>query len=277
MLSLTNLINLFYCYYLYARNGLLTVINDRALFFTDFVMGTLSPFIIQLILWNAVFSNQKATVPNFTFDDIIYYYAFALLLARLNNGYDVIKYLSTNIREGTLDVWLIKPSSYIKQRLFTFLGESLLYALPIIILHLIRSISSITDNNINLSILSGLGSLIIILILSQLLSFLLSFTLALLSFWVIEYNILLSFSFVSSALLGGTLLPPSLWPNWLIPIMTYNPYHFTISAPAQYFTTYDSAILIHFLIGSLFYINILYLLICFFWSKGLKTYNSAGG
>lgn len=263
--------------YLYARNGLLTIVNDRAMFFTDFVMGTLSLFSIQFILWNSIFSTENSSINNFSFNDIIYYYAFALILSRLNNGYDLIRSLSEHIREGKLEVWLTKPFSYLSQRLFTFLGESTLYAIPLLVVYIIKHTSLPIEINSIISLLSGFFTIFLVVAISQLLSFLLSFGLSLISFWVIEYHILLSFSILSSALLGGVLLPPSFWPNWLIPLMRYNPYHFTISAPAEYLTTYNKAVFNHFLLGSTVYIIIISIFIRIGWNKGMKVYNGAGG
>ncbi|WP_375645812.1 hypothetical protein [Bartonella sp. TT29SHDZB] len=57
MLNLKNLSNHCFGMFLFAKNGLLTVLSDRAMFFTDIIIGTLSPFVIQLLLWNALFSD----------------------------------------------------------------------------------------------------------------------------------------------------------------------------------------------------------------------------
>ncbi|QCR10356.1 ABC transporter permease [Brenneria rubrifaciens] len=247
------------------------------MFFTDFFMGTVSPFIIQLILWNSIFSSQTGKINSFSFNDIIYYYAFALMLSRMNNGYDMIRTLSGHIRKGELEVWLTKPFHYLAQRFFTFFGESILYTIPVLVLFFIRHLSFLEAEKADVSFLYTLLAVIMIIIISQLLCFLLSFCLSLLCFWVIEYNILLSFSIFSSALLGGVLLPPSFWPDWLMPLMKYNPYHFTISAPAEYMTTYAESVFLHFLIGGIFYIFVFFLIIRIVWFKGMNVYNGAGG
>lgn len=277
MLNLKNLISQLHVMYLYAKNGLLTIVNDRVMFFTDFIMGTLSPFIVQLILWNAIFLDRNSSINGFSFGDIIYYYAFALILSRLNNGYDLIRSLSEHIRDGELEVYLTKPFSYITQRLFTFLGESILYAIPLIAVYCIRSVLSNENGSVFVAIATSGCMILFVIIVSQLLCFLLSFALSLLSFWVIEYNILLSFSILSSALLGGVLLPPSFWPEWLQPLMQFNPYRFTISAPAEFLTTYDSTVFNHFVLGSAFYILFFVVFINLVWSKGMDAYNGAGG
>ncbi|WP_348641138.1 ABC-2 family transporter protein [Bartonella tribocorum] len=172
--------------FFYARNGLLTVLSDRAMFFTDIVMGTLFPFVIQLLLWNALFSDTGNTINGFSFHDMMYYYAFALVLGRLNNGYNVIKFFSHYVKEGQLEVYLTKPFKYMIQMLFTFLGESVLYSIPLLALFVVKLVLSY--ENI-LSLVIAFLFFFLIIIISQLLCFLLSFGISLLSFWVIDYKI----------------------------------------------------------------------------------------
>ena len=277
MLSLKSLINPLLTIFLYSRNGLLTIVNDRAMFFTDFFMGTISPFIIQIILWHSIFSSNMETINNFSFHDMLFYYAFALMFSRMNNGYDMIRTLSSHIRKGELEVWLTKPFSYISQRFFTFFGESILYIAPLFLVFFIKQFFWHAEHNVIVSIVYSTLILLTITILSQLLCFLLSFSLSLLCFWVIEYNILLSFSIFSSALLGGVLLPASFWPTWLAPLMKYNPYHFIISAPAEYMTNFSDTILLHFISGSIFYVFLFFIIIKIMWVKGMSRYNGAGG
>lgn len=274
MLNLKNLSNHCFALFLFAKNGLLTILSDRAMFFTDFVMGTLSPFMIQLLLWNALFSDTSDNINGFGFQDMMYYYAFALVFSRLNNGYGIIQSFSKHVKEGQLEVYLTKPFSYMTQMLLPFLGESVLYAIPLIALFTIKLLLSY-ENILGLIIAFLLFFLIFVL--SQLLCFFLSFAIALLSFWVIEYNILLSFSILSSALLGGTLLPPSFWPTWLIPLMQFNPYRFIISAPAEFLSTKNLAVFQQLMLGSVFYILCLLFFIHLVWKKGMKAYHGAGG
>ncbi|WP_244426871.1 hypothetical protein [Bartonella senegalensis] len=90
MLNLKNFSNHCFALFLFAKNGLRTLLNDKAIFFTDIVMGTLSPFVLQLLLWNILFSERGDSINGFVFGDMIYYYAFTLIFSRLNNGYDLI-------------------------------------------------------------------------------------------------------------------------------------------------------------------------------------------
>ncbi|WP_375644307.1 MULTISPECIES: ABC-2 family transporter protein [unclassified Bartonella] len=171
------------------------------MFFTDIIIGILSPFVIQLLLWNALSFDTGNTINGFSFHDMMHYYAFALVLGRLNNVYNVIKFFSHHIKEGPLEVYLTKSFSYMTQMLFTFLGKSVLYSILLLALFVVKLVLSY-ENILGLVI--AFLFFFLIAILSQLLCFLLSFEIALLSFSVIEYNILLSFSIITvRRLLGG--------------------------------------------------------------------------
>ncbi|WP_254474239.1 hypothetical protein [Bartonella sp. B1098] len=150
----------------------------------------------------------------------------------------------------------------------------MLYAMPLLAIFAVKL--SLSSENI-LALLIAFLLFFFIIVFSQLLCFFLSFAIALLSFWVIEYNILLSFSVLSSALLGGTLLLPSFWPTWLIPLMQFNPYRFTISVPAEFLSTHDLKVFEQFIVGSVFYILCFLFFIHIAWKKGMKVYHGAGG
>ncbi|WP_339427032.1 ABC-2 family transporter protein [Photorhabdus heterorhabditis] len=261
----------------FSKNGMLTIINDRSMFFTDFVMGTLSPFIIQYLLWSNIFSQQSESINGFTLNDMMYYYGFALVISRLNNGYDLIQTFSRHVQNGELEVYITKPYGYLSQRLFTFFGESILYLLPLFIVFLIKFITDYpVEKGLSVFIISVL-MIISVIVLSQLLCFFLSFSIAIMSFWVIEYNILLSFIILSSSLFGGVLLPPSFWPDWILPLMKYNPFRFIISAPAEFFVKMNSSLFKEIIIGGICYLLFFYAFIHSMWKKGIKNYNGAGG
>ncbi len=73
---------------------------------------------------------------------MMHYYAFALVLGRLNNVYNVIKFFSHHVKEGQLEVYLTKLFSYMTQMLFTFLGESVLYGIPLLALFVVKLVLS---------------------------------------------------------------------------------------------------------------------------------------
>lgn len=255
-------------FFAFMLNGLRAILVDRVMVFTDFFLATIIPFGIQALLWGAIYSNSDLKLENFTYHEMLFYYAFVLVIAKLNNMYDVIAHLSEQIKEGKLEVFIVKPMSYAMQRLAVFLGESTLYFIPIAIVLMFFSP--------NLSILN-LFEFILLLLIAQILTYIFALLLATATFWITDYSFLLSFSIVASSLLGGLLLPHNFWPPYLIDIMTYNPFRYMIAAPAEFIISGNSTIFLQALFGGVFYIFLFLFLFIFFWKKGLKVYTGAGG
>ncbi|MNF94534.1 hypothetical protein D3C84_772460 [compost metagenome] len=55
---------------------------------------------------------------------------------------------------------------------------------------------------------------------------------------------ILSFQVVLASVIGGTLLPIAYWPDYLEPLMRYNPFRLIISGPAEYLLRPSSELLI---------------------------------
>ena len=253
---------------MFSNYGLRTLLADRAMFITDFILAIMLPFVMQVLIWNAIYTDSSIQIENFTHTQILFYYALVLVIVRLNNGYDVILHLSQQIQEGKLEMMIVKPLSYPLQRLAVFMGESILYLIPVatVLILFYEQISLLT-----------LGKFFILLIIAYLMSFVFALLLATATFWIVEYSLLLSFQLVAYSLLGGLLLPPSMWPNFLLPLMQYNPFRYMIAAPAEFIVSGNSALFIEALLGSLIYLAIFLLLFLLSWKRGLKIYTGAGG
>lgn len=256
-------INIIQAIFFFSSSGLKTILADRALVITDFFLGTTTPFLVQFLIWTSVYSDDQLNIKGFSYEQTIFYYAFALVIGRLNNGYDVIEHLSVQIKEGRLEPFLTKPFAYPLQRLSTFLGESIIYLIPVFIVYSIYSFHSL--------------GFFFILFLTQILCFSIFFFIATISFWVIESTVLLSFSLIASSLFGGTLLPPEFWSEWLLPLMKYNPFRYMIAAPAEFIVRPSSQFFIETVLVISIYIFLFFCGISIMWKSGLKRYSGAGG
>lgn len=263
------------CLFFYFKTGIRIILTDRAMVITDFFLGTITPFIVQILLWTSIYSAGKSLINGFTYQQTIFYYAFAISLGKFNNGYEIISQLSYQIKSGKLEAYIIKPMPYFLQKLALFLGESLIYIIPLFVVYSMYLINIGYPDFFNQ--LVNLPNIFIIILLSQILCFFMSFFLAIFSFWVIESNIISSFTLIATSLFGGLLLPPKFWPEWLIPIMQYNPFRYMIAAPAELVVNPNSKLFFEIIIASSLYIFLFTLGVLKLWKKGLQKYNGAGG
>lgn len=205
------------------KTGLLSVYRDRSMLITDFFLATSIPFVIQAIIWTYVIT--PASRQHLTLDQTYLYYACALSLNRLHNCYDLITKIAEHINLGQLECHLIKPIKYKTYNTYLFLGESLLYALPPIIIAIY--IGYTTENYYTSAVFIAL------IIPNQYLCFHVGFFLASLVFFLKKPDFILTFHVVAFGVIGGTLLPPSYWPEHLAHVMTYNPFHALVGGPAE--------------------------------------------
>lgn len=257
----------------FAGNGMQSLLADRAMVIADFFIGTGVPYLVQFFIWSHIYQNGDQVIAGFTERQTIFYYAFALAFGRLNNGYEVIERLSFFIQEGRLEAYLTRPLAYPWQRFWEFMGESVLYLIPLGVVAFVWWMSAPSHS---FGLVYPLAAITLILA-SQLLCFQLSFLIACLAFWVVRSDILLSLVISLAALFGGLLLPPDFWPEWLSPVMKYNPFRYMIAGPAEFLVKPSGAFWVECLIFSLSYSFIAYTLMRFLWNRGLSHYNGAGG
>lgn len=255
----------------FITTGLKTILCDKAVMLTDFLLGTSLPFLVQFLIWTAVF-HGVATIAGFSYENTIYYFAFAQIIGRLNNGYDVISHLSQQIYYGRLEAYLVKPIRYPLKRFAVYIGESLLYLIPLLLLLIIWLI----QQPIHYSTIYLLGIMSLIFT-SQILCYVIAMNIAIFAFWVIEADILLSTILILSTVLGGVLLPPEFWPEWLVPVMKYNPFQYMISAPCSFIVKPSISAWVEFMTGSWLYIGLLSASLWVGWRKGLNKYVCLGG
>ncbi|NBA97158.1 hypothetical protein GUY40_19785 [Pseudomonas sp. R5(2019)] len=162
----------------------------------------------------------------YSLNETYVYFVAVLSLNRLNNVYDLIVRVSDHVREGRLESFFVKPISYFGYNLSLFLGESLLYYVPVFTVALV--FSCLTGN-----IEAGVG-FVVLAIVSQFFCFLVGMIMAVVAFWVVRPDMVLSFQVVLFGVFGGTLMPLSFWPSSILPIMEYNPFRLMIGGPAEF-------------------------------------------
>lgn len=260
----------------YIALGYFKSVTDKGMLFADFVLATLLPYSIQYLIWGLIYAHSKSIL-DFNELQLMVYYAFAIAFSRLNNGYNTVETISNSLSEGTLDTYLLKPLPLPLQKYGEFLGQSALYWLPIFLLVFVQSFLSPSNHNLLVENKFYFAAILMTFLLAQLLCFLMSFFLSLLAFWIERSEFILATLSMSSAFFGGTLLPPNYWPDWMKPIMIYNPYRYMIAAPAEMLSRFNAAKLGEIIFALICYIVILSFLTLCVWRQALKKYSSVGG
>lgn len=261
---------------LYARVAVSLVIADRGLLLTDLILATATPFLAQAVVWTFIYSQSEGdTIKGLALSGTLFYFAFAIVMGRMNNGYGIIEGLADALHSGRIEVMMIRPFSYPMQKLADFLGGSLVYMAPVSLVMLVHAFWLKGDVPIA-DPLYFLGVMVLI-VTSQILCFTTSFIIGLIAFKTVRADLVLALQSVVSAFLGGILLPPEFWPPSLRPLMELNPYRFMIAAPAEVSVNKDWQLLLESIAYSAGYSLLFAGLSWIIWKTLTKNYSSVGG
>lgn len=266
------------------KNSAKSIWIDRGMFISDLLLATSIPFLIQVLIWKNIYTYQNSETKNiilgFKFNELMFYYVYAILLGRLNNCYDLIVNYSQTIQEGGVETYLIKPLQLTTFELFKFIGGGLIYLIPIV-LSFIVSIFFLKYQNMTYSIiiekLFYIIGVFVLIGLSQILCFYIGWSISQLCFWFVRSDFLANLTLLVSSFFGGELLPFSFWPSDIRPLLIYNPFSFLIARPSELLIHHDTTNLIHSFYFCLLYILFFKILSDFLFNIGRQRYESVGG
>ncbi|MDF2858608.1 MAG: hypothetical protein K0Q87_4459, partial [Neobacillus sp.] len=113
--------------------GFQAAIEYRANFILS-ILTTFLQIIVQLYLWSALFSNSTDDrIYNFTKEQMMFYVLFAALVSRfIRTGfeYEVV----SDIKNGGIDKFFVRPVGYIMYRLSAFLGKTMSFTIPMLVI-----------------------------------------------------------------------------------------------------------------------------------------------
>ena len=117
------------------------------------------------------------------------------------------------------------------------------------------------------------GVLIIAFLLAGVvLSFCIGVFLGILTFWLMQADFVLACLTTITAFLGGAIIPPSYWPEFIRPLMAFNPFQFFIAAPASLIISGDVRAGAAALGGAILYILLFTLIVRAMWRRAINTY-----
>jgi ABC-2 type transport system permease protein len=203
----------------------------------DFWLNVLVSFATQLavayFLWLAIFAaTPTARIGGFTFRGMVLYYVLAILLGRLVRGLERDMGAALDIYDGSLTRYLLYPTDYLGFKYAAHLGGMLPGMLQLILFGALALIFlELPDEMVvtPLTVLMAIGTVV----LANLLMFLMRFVVQLVAFWadsVWSLNTMLRFI---AELLGGLLLPLSLFPQWAQDALLWTPFPYLFWVPVM--------------------------------------------
>lgn len=261
----------------YMRNGLRLLLVDRGVLFVDFFIATGVAFFIQFLVWTTIYRDDQE-IHGFSFNELMFYCALTIFLSRLNNCYDLIEEMAQEIIDGHLEVLMARPTHYLAQKFFAYLGGGALYVVPVIALSLFFCVqhtpAALTSPS---TAIAYLLIVLAFLFIGTVLSFCIGMILAMTTCWLMQADFVLACLTTVVAFLGGAIIPPSFWPEFIRPLMEYNPFQYFVAAPATFIIQGDIQAGLTALGGATLYTLAMLVIMRLMWRRALNTYSGGGG
>jgi len=245
-------------------------------FFLRSLFG-LFPLVGTVFIWGAIFEAKGGGINNFDYASVVYYFLLVLVLDSLITPGDDEWQVATDIRDGQMNSFLVKPMNYLVYRVALFVSNRLLYTvvtLPVIILvfvvfqhYLVWPSSWVTW------ILA-----IISVFLAASLQFLISYSVAMLAFWMLEISTVVFIIYSFEYFLSGHMFPLGFMPVAFQAVLRLLPFPYELYFPISIFMgQVHGAALWEGLLIQFCWVLIIAFGANTLWQRGLKRYQAVGG
>lgn len=239
-----------------------------------FRVGEVAEMLVLILLWTALFKEQTL-IRGFTEREMITYVLMGNLFHIIVRNF-FSDFIASEINEGRLSMFLVKPISYFR---FAFAREIGRNSLPmlmslgtqlLVMFFFLDSLVIHTD-------IRYLLLIVVMLILAYFVELLLSFIVALVAFWTDEVDGLFRTVERVKRFFSGGYFPLSLLPTALVQVSFLLPFAYSFFVPAQlYLKKIDISTGLKGLCVQLVWIVVLYGIARIVWKRGLRRYEGIG-
>jgi len=265
--------------YLHVINiGLQNTLVYRVNFFLRASLG-LIPLMATIYVWQAIYAGKApgADVAGYSLGGMISYYLLVTIIDALTGVTEDDWQIAGDIREGTISQFLLKPIDYLAYRLCLFGSGRLVYTvvafLPVTAFLVYQGKYLVAPASPGM-----FGLFVVSLVLTALLQFFMSFTMAMLAFWVLEISTFIFILFAFEYLAGGHLFPLDILPPSIATALNYTPFPYQLFFPAGiYLGRVEGAALWQGFALQVFWTLFFFVLARWLWSRGIRKYTAVGG
>jgi ABC-2 type transport system permease protein len=239
----------------------------------------LIPLIALLYLWRTIYAGKGpgSLVGTYTLAQMISYYLLITVVDALTAVNEDDWQIAADIKDGNISQFLLKPIDYLWYRLCLFLSGRLTYlavaALPLTIFILsLRRYFVLPADGLTLALF------LLSAVLTALLQFFISYTLAMLAFWVLEVSTFIFIVYAFEYIASGHLFPLDILPSGIQQVLQCTPFPYQLYFPVSiYMGKAVGAELVRGLVLQAAWVAGAYGLARFAWGRGIKKYSAAGG
>lgn len=240
----------------------------------------LIPVLAMVYLWRTIFEGQgggAATVAGYSLAQMISYYLIAQLVDALTAVNEDDWQIASDIKDGVISQFLLKPVDYLRYRLSLFLAGRLTYiavaGLPLGLFFLWMRDYLVPPESAGV-----FGLFVVSLLLTAMLQFLISYAMAMLAFWVLEVSTFIFIIYAFEYLASGHLFPLDLLPAGLQRVLEFTPFPYQLYFPISiYMGRIEGPEVWRGLVIQAGWVVLAYVAARLMWSRGIRRYEAVGG
>ncbi len=237
------------------------------------------PLIAVLSMWRTIYAGKAAgeSVGAYSLSEMISYYLLVTVVDALTAVNEDDWQIATDIKEGNISQFLLKPIDYQAYRLCLFFSGRITYLLvatiPLALFVLyFRSYFVFPPN----------GWIFICFLISTaftaLIQFFISYMMAMLAFWVLEVSTFIYILFAFEYLASGHLFPLDILPPAVERALFFTPFPYQLYFPISiYLGKTTGPDLLRGLVVQGSWVLLAFGLARFAWRRGVKKYSAVGG
>lgn len=248
----------------------------------NFLARTLFGFIpltAILLLWRTIYAGKGGdeTVGGFTLAQMTSYYLLVTIVDALTAVNEDDWQIATDIKDGNISQFLLKPMDYLWFRFCLFLSGRATYLtmafIPITIVILcLRHFFVLPADG------ATLIAFVLSVIMTALLQFLVSYTMATLAFWVMEVSTFIFILYAFEYIASGHMFPLDILPPVVEKALYFTPFPYQLYMPVGiYLGKVQGPELITRLATQAGWVLVAYGFARIAWARGIKKYSAAGG
>ncbi len=238
---------------------------------------TLVPLTATMYIWQAIYNHKGAEVCGYSLAQMLSYYVLVMIVDSLTAVTDDDWQIAADIRDGNINHFLTKPIDYLFYRLCLFFSGRLVYSAVAMIPTALFVAYHYREFYLPAQPLT-LAWFALSLILTALIQFLLSYSMALLAFWVLEVSTFIFIVFAFENLAGGHLFPLDILPTLLAKAILLTPFPYLTFFPVSvYLERATGTALFNGLMMQVLWVMALYGVARLVWRQGIRKYVAAGG
>src|SRR5947209_8489655 len=213
--------------------GLQNTFVYRWNYFLRAVFG-LIPLAGTIFLWRAVFNEPGGGMHGYTYGSMIYYYLLTIVVSNLVTPTEDEWQIASDIREGQINSFLTKPLNYLAYRFSIFLSGRLVFTavtippVALILFYFREYLSAPSDAGTWICAFLSL-------LMSALIQFFITYTIALFAFWILEISTIVFIVYSFEYFLGGQMFPVDMMPAGIQVALKWLPFYYELFCPIAIF------------------------------------------